>query len=659
MAGTVRRSLLVVALVVPGAGLSVHAAETVEKYTDRITGELRAKNPGAADLFARANRARDQEEWTEAERLYREVRRREPTFVHATRRLCGVVLNQGRRGEALGLCREALAAADIPENHEQLLLALLGIDGKVRPTPAELREARAHANLLLKVADPNGPLLYPACQAAIALQDLVLLRSCVGRAQWAAPEEAATHYFAWIVAMSDRDLAAADAALERARRLGLPEEQYALMKAATDKARPWLPRLIPMAGAVLGAWAAGLVALFGFGLVLSRVALRVAQEPPAVQTGQPVGMTGGLRWAYRAVLWVSSLYYYVSIPIVLVLVVAGGGGLIYAFFAIGHVPIKLVLIVVVLVLVTIWAALKSLFVRVRDEDPGDRLELERHPRLRQVLDEVAGQIGTRPVDNVYVTPGTELAVTERGGLLKQLRGRSERCLILGAGVLDGMRTGPFKAILAHEYGHFSNRDTAGGGFALAVRRSLLTMAQSLAEGGAATWYNPAWLFLYGFNLIFLRISQGASRLQETMADRWAAFTYGAKAFEQGLRHVVERSVRFQAHANATLQEVVDGKMALANLYSFKPSKGPAEREIVEAVGEAIHAKPSPYDSHPSPVERFALVHALRTDSARESGDAEHSAWELFDDPAGIQRWMTDRIRENVEKNHGVAIPRGT
>jgi len=97
--------------------------------------------------------------------------------------------------------------------------------------------------------------------------------------------------------------------------------------------------------------------------------------------------------------------------------------------------------------------------------------------------------------------------------------------------------GAFKAVLAHEYGHLSNRDTAGGGFALAVRRSLTTAAVGLAERGVATWYNPAWLFLTGFNRVFLRISQGASRLQETLADRWAASAYGARYFEQGLRHL--------------------------------------------------------------------------------------------------------------------------
>lgn len=659
MTGSVRRLLVALVLVSSPAGPQLPAAETVDEYATRITKELTAKNPAAAELFARGNRARDLGEWAEAERLYREVRRLEPDFVHATRRLCGVVLNQGRRGEAQALCRQALDAADIPENHEALLGTLLGTDHPTKATPEELREASAHATLLLKVPDVNWAMLPLACETAMATKDLDLLRRCVVRLESIAPHEAPTHYYRWIVAMSDGDLDAADAALERARRFGLPDEQYASMKATTEKVRAWLPTLVAIAGAVLAAWVVGLLALFGLGLILSRTALKAARQPPTVQTGESVGLTSGLRSAYLAVLGVSCIYYYTSIPIVLAIVVLGGGGLIYAFFAIGDVPIRLVAIVAILVLVTIWAALKSLFVRIRHEDPGDRLETEKHPRLRRVLDEVAQQIGTRSVDSVYMTPGTDLAVTERGGMLRQLRGTSERCLILGAGVLEGMRMAPFKAILAHEYGHFSNRDTAAGGLALAVRHSLLTMAYTLAEGGAAIWYNPAWLFLYGFNLIFLRISQGASRLQETMADRWAAFAYGAKAFEQGLRHVVERSVRFEAHASSTLQEVVDCKLALTNLYSYRPSKRLEESKIMEAVGNAIDAKPSPYDSHSSPVERFRLVHALRTNEAGHLADAEQDAWDLFEDPAGIQSWMTDRICASIAKNQGVTILRGT
>lgn len=657
------RSILLILFVLAAStdsswGQPLAGSEPVNEFTRRVTAELRSVNPEAAELFTLANQARDREEWAQAEQSYRAVLRLEPEFFHATRRLCYVVLAQDRRAEALPLCREALKAEATPENRAALIHALVEVEDGAELTADEQREVRTQGTALLRVQDLDPQLAMAACPAATASAGLDLLRRCVGRLEVALPDEVATHYYGWVLAMWDGDFAAAEASLDRARHLGLSEEAYAGMKEATADARPWHSTLFPVAWKVLVVWAAGLLILFLLGLTLSRVTLKAAREPPSAQTGESVGLTKGLRSAYQGVLLLSCVYYYISVPIVLGIVVLAGGGVIYAFFAVGHVPIKLVAIVGLVMLVTLWAGLKSFFVRGGDEAPGDLLELEKHPRLRRVLDEVASQIDTRPVDNVYMTPGTDLAVTERGGLLKQLRGTSERCLILGAGVLDGMKTLPFKAILAHEYGHFSNRDTAGGGFALAVRRSLWTMAYGLAEGGAAEWYNPAWLFVNGFNLIFLRISQGASRLQEVLADRWAAFAYGAKAFEQGLRHVVQRSIAFDAHASSTLQEVVDGKKSLTNLYTHKPSRKPTASEIVDATEKALNEKGSPYDSHPPPAERFALVHALGHEHGREPAGANDEAWDLFEDRENIQRWMTDRIRSAVEANHGVRIPQG-
>jgi len=641
-----------------GAGLPAGAAETVEEFTARVTAELRAKNPEAAGIFEKANEARNTQAWPEAESLYREVLRMEPGFVHATRRLCHAVLEQERRDEALTLCRQAFAAESSPENRAQLLDVLLHKENREDFTPAEIREAARHANVLLtQTRDLDWVLMPAACQAALLAENGSLVRRCAERLQAAAPNEGVTVYYGWVAAMVEGDLGAAAAALDKGREVGLPEALLASMQADTEEARPWYRRYLPMASWIFGAWMGGLLLLLVLGVVLSRATLRAVREPASTSTGESVGLTAHLRSAYRAVIVGSCLYYYLSIPIALALVVLGGGGLIFAFFAIGHIPIKLVLVVAIFVIVTVWAALKSLFVRVKDADPGDRLDTSAHPRLRRVLDEVAAQIGTRPVDNVYMTPGTDLAVTERGGMLKQLGGHSERCLILGAGVLDGMKMGPFRAILAHEYGHFTNRDTAGGGFALAVRRSLLTMAHHLAQGGAATWYNPVWLFLNGYHRLFLRISQGASRLQEIMADRWAAFAYGARAFEEGLRHVIVQSVRFDAHANSTLQEVVEGKMALTNLYSHRPSRPVSEDEIAKAIREQMEEKPSPYASHPSPAERFELVHALPSAGTAPSSDAADDAWRLFEDPSAIQRWMTDRVRANVAVNHGVSIPK--
>jgi Zn-dependent protease with chaperone function len=281
------------------------------------------------------------------------------------------------------------------------------------------------------------------------------------------------------------------------------------------------------------------------------------------------------------------------------------------------------------------------------------LDLNEHPRLAGVLAEVAQKVGTRSVDKVFLTPGTDIAVFERGSVSAQIGGRAERCLILGAGVLEGMKIPDFKAILAHEHGHFSNRDTAGGGLALAVRRSLLTMALSLARSGAAHWYNPAWLFVTNFYKVFLRISHGASRLQEVLADRWAAFSYGSAAFVSGLRHVIERSVRFDAHVNTTLTEVIDRRRPLANLYRYTPDKETNQADLARAVREAIDADPDPYDSHPAPRDRIAWVEELAVEVEEQAHDGD--AWSLLDDGDALQEALTAQVRENLAEAQGVHI----
>ncbi len=315
-------------------------------------------------------------------------------------------------------------------------------------------------------------------------------------------------------------------------------------------------------------------------------------------------------------------------------------------FAVGRIPVKLALVVALLTLATLWSILKSVFVRGRDDDPGERLELRAHPRLRALLEEVARRIETRPVDSVYLTPGTDVAVMERGGLGRQLRGGTERCLILGVGVLEGFRVGPLKAVLAHEYGHFSNRDTAGGGFALAVRRSLLTMAQGLAESGAAAWYNPVWLFLNGFYRVFLRISQGASRLQEILADRWAVLAYGSKAFEEGLRHVIERAVRFDATANRLVAEMAQ-RRPVANLYAAPEGPQEEDPEVGKVVRQVLNRPPSPYDSHPSPTERTRWARALGARGSGAAAEDAEDAWSLFADRTAIEQSMTEAVQRAV------------
>jgi Zn-dependent protease with chaperone function len=652
--------MLVLCLIVPGARAGAAPFPTLQAekaaLDASLAADLAARGPEAVSLFKQAVAADGRKDHQQARDLYVRLAELVPGFTPALRRQAGSESLLGHRAQAVALARRAVEREASADNLENLSLALAISDGKV-PVPAtDAEEAISLARRALALAPESLFAQVSLAQAAVASNDPALLNEASDRLISLAPDEPLGHFFRAVAQASRGDLSAAEETLETARKKGLPEEQAQGLLQAIRSAQPWYVRILPLLSWTLGLWLGGLLLLLLLGTLLSQAALRAAGRVPAQASGAAQGLDARLRVLYKTVLWLSCIYYWLSMPIVVLLVLALGGGALYAVFAIGHIPIKLVVLVVVAVGVTLASIVRGLFARSRDVDPGLRLAPDEEPRLAALLREVAGRIGTRPVDNVYLTPGTEVAVLERGGMLAQLKGGSERCLILGVGAVEGMKIGPFKAILAHEYGHFSNRDTAGGGLALAVRRSLMTTALHIAQGGAATWYNPAWLFLLGFNKVFLRISQGASRLQEVLADRWAAFTYGAKSFEAGLTHVIRRSVLFDAHVKATMTEVVRAKRPLANLYAYQPAAAVVnDNDIEYAIQQALNREPSPYDSHPAPVQRFRWVQAIGVNGETAAAD-EDELWTLFRDREAVERRLTVQVRANVAANHGIQIP---
>lgn len=635
----------------PAAGAGTYL-ETLEKFDERIHAELRAADPEAESVLANADAARARGDHRVAADLYAEVFKKAPAFVHALRRQAA---EESRLGNRAGAVTLALQAVQLDRNADNLatFASVLGAPSQLASSDDKANASKLAAEAVA-LAPENAHAHMVRAQIATLNSDLPALNASIAGLLRLVPNDPNTHFFRSIAHASSGRFDEAFASLEEAHRLGLPDDFYRKAKGGLANAQPLGPRLARWSAVTAVTWIAVGLLLFVAGAALSMITLRKSERAPADPTAGPTSFESGLRSFYRVVLGVCCVYYYLSLPILFALVLLVGGGLIYEMLTVGHIPIKLVIVVFVATVVTGWSILKSLIVRSKTGDPGERLDLEREPSLRELLVKVACNVGTRPVDTVFLTPGIEVAVFERGGLLRQLAGKSERCLILGAGVLDGMSLRPFQAVLAHEYGHFSNRDTAGGGMALSVRRSLVALATNLAKNGAANWYNPAWLFVNGFHRVFLRISQGASRLQEVLADRWAAILYGATAFEEGLRHVIERSVRFDAHVDATIKEVVEAKRPLPNLYQYRPAGSVDPKALDDAVRSQIERDPSPYDSHPRPVDRFRWVHALQAPTARGLDD-DAPVWSLFRERDAIEQRMTSVIRDVVAENHGIRI----
>lgn len=395
---------------------------------------------------------------------------------------------------------------------------------------------------------------------------------------------------------------------------------------------------------VVGGWAAGLTLLFGLGFALSKLTLRqIERSDPSV----PVSAgERRLRRIYRTVINVAGVYYYLSLPIVMVLVVVIAGGVIYGFIAAGWLPIKLILILGIGAIATVWSMGRSLFIKVSAEDPRRTVSRDEAARLWTLAEEVAATVGTRPVDEIRLTPGTELCVYERGSWREKLENRAKRVLVLGAAVMNDFQLEDFRSVLAHEYGHFSNRDTAGGDVALRVRNDMLKFYYAMLRAGQATWLNVAFHFLRMYHFIFRRISHGATRLQEVLADRVAAQAYGPAAFEGGLRHVIRRSLAFDTHAHLEIKAAIDTKRPIANLYETTPA---TTANLDEQYDKAINRATTEDDTHPAPHDRFRLIASI---SKPDRPPSPGTVWDLFADRASVQREMMELVEKNVARHRG-------
>jgi len=250
------------------------------------------------------------------------------------------------------------------------------------------------------------------------------------------PNELSTHYYNAIQLAIDGKWIASEDEIKTAERLGLPESDAQGLLATGIHKRALFWHAVHTAGYLLVAWVCGLLLLFGAGKAFSKLTLSQIERADATVTVS--GSESRLRRIYRLIN-VAGVYYYVSLPFVIVLVLALAGGVTYGFLVVGQVPIKLVVILVIGALVTVYKMIHSLFVRVKSEPPGRRLTREEAPDLWNVTNEVAQSLGTRPLDEIRVTPGTQMAVYETGSFTERRQDRGRPHLGDGIGPGTGLR----------------------------------------------------------------------------------------------------------------------------------------------------------------------------------------------------------------------------
>lgn len=608
-----------------------------------IWKELEAIAPSAVEDYQRGTEALDSGNSEEAIRRYEAVLKQAPGFDHAQRRLGYALAAVGKVDEGLKLLAAAVANNRSPENLMGYARTLAYPSETVQATTAQKSTALALAIEADRLPKTGDDLDYTAVVAQIALDldHLDDFRQATEKLMAKHPDSAVAHYYNAILAVADEKWITAENEIKTAESLGLPHEmvQRFLDSGVHTRATVWHYLIYVLC--LIAVWVLGLAALFLIGKAMSRKTLRSIES--GIQNAAAGGTDATLRKWYRILINLAGLYYYISIPVVIILVLLIAGAITYGFLMAGSVPVKLVLILIIGALVTVFKMIQTLFVKIESEDPGRSLSYAEAPGLWDLARKVAGDVGTRPVDEIRITPGTDLAVYEKGTFRERANDKAKRTLILGGGVLNDFEQSGFRAVLAHEYGHFSHRDTAGGDVAIRVNADMMKFAHAMAVSGQAVWWNAAFHFLRVFHFIFRRITHGATRLQEVMADRVAASMYGPVAFEEGLRHVIRKDVEFRYLATKEINESANARRKLQNLYELQPGDNDNPDREAE-IKDSLSRKTSEDDTHPSPVDRFRFISGIVT--AKEQ-PVSGQVWDLFKDRAALTSEMTSMVQVHM------------
>src|SRR5664279_1921313 len=119
--------------------------------------------------------------------------------------------------------------------------------------------------------------------------------------------------------------------------------------------------------------------------------------------------------------------------------------------------------------------------RDKFQAPGAVLERSRHPRLFAEIDRLAASLDQSVPHEVYLIPDLNAWVAERGGTMGF---GSRRVMGIGLPLLSVLNITEFRAILAHEFGHYYGGDTRLGPFVYDSRASMVRTIQSLAQPSA-------------------------------------------------------------------------------------------------------------------------------------------------------------------------------
>ena len=286
---------------------------------------------------------------------------------------------------------------------------------------------------------------------------------------------------------------------------------------------------------------------------------------------------------------------------------------------------KLALICILGGLAILWSVLPRIDKFIA---PGPRLKPENYPKLFAELKKVADATQQEMPAEVYLVPDVNAWVMQRGGVMGF---GSRRVMGLGLPLMRILTCSQFRAVLAHEFGHYHGGDTKIGPWIYKTRGAIGRTISSL--GHKSLLQTP--FRLYG-NL-FLRITHAVSRRQEFVADELAARTIGSKPLSDGLCSVHKVGPAYDYYWRSECAPVLHAGFlpplsdGFSRFVTSPDIAGEMDKHLEEQLASG---KVNPYDTHPPLKDRIAAVAGLPSGPALEE---DPTAASLLDDVPALER----------------------
>lgn len=327
--------------------------------------------------------------------------------------------------------------------------------------------------------------------------------------------------------------------------------------------------------------------------------------------------------------------------------------------------------------------LLKMFIPSKKSNEEDEVKLEifakDYPKLFEVINEVADNVNTYRPRKVFLIPDVNASVIHEQNFMSLFK-PSHQNLNIGLGLVNSVSVDELKAILAHEFGHFSQNVTRVSGFTYRINRLIVSIlytddswynaiqqASSISLitsiFGGITLYTAAgirWVFQKVYemvNLSFLSLSRDL----EFHADAIAVSLMGQEPLINSLRKIDFTNLAY-SNANAELSHYLEKeKLTCTNFYTVHQNfteyiAGLNNLPVVEnqpvvtkeSLQKLVATRVS-YDdqwaSHPTQEEREANI--LKHGESRQYD--KKSAWVLFPNPEKVQEELTSLIYKEATK----------